>query len=156
MHRAAFGLAQAGGLAHELGEAFSRRRTAGHGMVMAPVGGEHVVIGPQRGTGTYGYGLMAGREVGRPLDQALEEEVVSCLLGAPDQCHLLVEAEELLRSHSCGRTRGSHWMPSPGSSASRCGSSATRMRLVMIRVLPGAKSFRATRGRLPCRRGPRS
>ena len=97
MHRAALGLAQAGGLAHQLGQALGRRGAAGHRVVVAAVGGEDVVVRAQRGAGADRDRLVAGGQVGGALDQAGQEQVVGRLLGAPDDRHLLVQLEQLDR-----------------------------------------------------------
>ncbi len=93
VHRAALGLAQPGGLAHQFGEAGLGGGAAGDGVVVSPVGGEHVVVGTQGGAGPDGNGLVSGGEVGGALDQSGEEQVVGGLLGATDHGHLLVQGE---------------------------------------------------------------
>ena len=94
VHRAALGLADAGGLLHQLGQAALRRGAAGDRVVVAAVGGEHVVVGPQRRARADRDRLVPGGQVGGALDQAAQEQVVRGLLGAADDGHLLVPAEQ--------------------------------------------------------------
>src|SRR5258708_9987274 len=79
-----------------MGPALPRRRAPRHRVGVAAVSGEHVVVWPQRGAGADRDGLVPGRQVGRALDQAGQEQVVRRLLGAADHRHLLVQAEQIL------------------------------------------------------------
>ena len=90
VHGAALGLADAGGLLHQLGQAALRRGTACDRVVVAAVGREHVVVRPQRGARADRHRLVPGGEVGGALDQPAHEQVVRGLLGAADHGHLLV------------------------------------------------------------------
>src|SRR5262249_12548003 len=108
-------LAQAGALAHQLGQALDRCRAPGHRVVMAAVGGEHVVVGPQRGTGADRDRLLARGQVRGALDQAGKEQVVGGLLGGADQRHLLVQREQLIGLERAGAgIDGGHWVPPGG------------------------------------------
>ena len=103
VHRAALGLADPGGPLHQLGQTALRRGAAGDGVVVAAVGGEDVVVRSQRCARAHRDRLVAGGQVGRALDQAAHEEVVRGLLGAADDRHLLVPAEQGRRGHPLDR-----------------------------------------------------
>lgn len=103
VHRAALGPAQPRGPLHEFGEALLRGGTPGHGVVVAAVGGEDVVVVAQGGARADGDRLVACGEMGGALDEALEEQVVGSLLGAADEGHLLVAGEEFSGVHRRSR-----------------------------------------------------
>src|SRR5690606_35820152 len=97
VHRSALRPAQPGCPAHEFGEALLRRRAASHGVVVAAVGGEDVVVGPQRRAGPHRHRLLTGSEMRRAFDEAGHEEIVGGAFGTADELHLLVQREDVVR-----------------------------------------------------------
>ena len=95
----------------------SARGPAGHRVVVAAIGGEHVVVRAERRARPHGDRLVTGGEVGRALDQAGQEEVVGGLLRAPDDHHLLVQLEQLARLVAAGV---SHQRAGPPLALPRC------------------------------------
>ena len=102
VHGSALGLAQPGRPAHQFGQTFLRRGPAGHRVVVAAIGGEHVVVRAECRARPHGDCLVTGGEVGRALDQAGHEQVVGGLLRSPDDHHLLVQLEQLARLVAAG------------------------------------------------------
>jgi hypothetical protein len=55
------------------------------------------------------FRLVPGGEVGGPLDQPGQEEILGRLLGAPDHRHLFIQVEELAAGQFAGAGGGAHW-----------------------------------------------
>src|SRR5690606_27095932 len=95
---AALGRAYAGGLLHQFGQALLGGGAAGDRVVVAAVGGEDVVVVAQRAAGADRHRLLPGRQVGGPLDQPGQEQVLGGVLGPPDHRHQFVLLQQLGRA----------------------------------------------------------
>ena len=73
----------AAGPAHQLRVQRGHRRAAGEDVVVAAIGAERVVVRSHRGGEAGRDGLLAGREVARALDQALDVDLVGAPLERP-------------------------------------------------------------------------
>jgi hypothetical protein len=93
VHRAALAVHQAVLAAEQLGHDRGHLRAAGEHVVVAAVGDERVVVRAHRGRDPGRDGLLPGAQVGGPLHQVLQEQVVRALLELPDPGHAPVQAE---------------------------------------------------------------
>jgi hypothetical protein len=91
MHRAAFPLTQARAAAEKLRHDRFRIRATSQAVTVVPVGGEDIVIGPQRINRADGYGLLTNIEMTEAADLPESVHLRSPLLEAADQQHLSVE-----------------------------------------------------------------
>ena len=61
---------------HQFAQHGGHRGAPHHGVGVAAIGAEGIVVGSHGGAETGGDGLLADREVAGPLDQVLQEKVV--------------------------------------------------------------------------------
>ena len=79
--------------AEQLGEDRRHGHAAGERVVVASVGAERVVVLAQRSGNAGRHRLLADAEVGRPADQALEEQLLGTDLELPALDHRPVHPE---------------------------------------------------------------
>jgi hypothetical protein len=76
-----------------LGRERPRVRALRERVAVTAVRAGHVVVRPERGADPHREGLLAGRQVRRPVDLAFQEQPVDLLLEAPDEPHAAVALE---------------------------------------------------------------
>ena len=107
VHRAALAAEQAVRPAEQLGVERAHRRAAGQGVVVAAVRRERVVVVVHRRREPCRDRFLARPEVGRPPNEALEEELLRADLEGPALDHDPVQPQAGLDVH--GRRVSRHW-----------------------------------------------